>query len=143
MADDDRPLRHCLVSSCRSGISIMNQENSVALSSLELGELLRNRCAHALGTAGLALMLGVAPGSFACAQTAPVGVPDKSFPESVTSTKDGTLYVGSFNLGGVVKAAPGGKAEQFIKPAAGDSRSTLGVNHADAMRSFGDRLMLI
>jgi len=105
----------------------MNQENSVALSSLELGELLRNRCAHALGTAGLALMLGVAPGSFACAQTAPVGVPDKSFPESVTSTKDGTLYVGSFNLGGVVKAAPGGKAEQFIKPGAGGSRSVLGV----------------
>ena len=105
----------------------MNQENSVALSSLALGELLRNRCAHALGTAGLALMLGVAPGSFACAQTAPVGVPDKSFPESVTSTKDGTLYVGSFNLGGVVKAAPGGKAEQFIKPGAGGSRSVLGV----------------
>src|SRR3977135_4526269 len=91
MADDDRPLRHCLVSSCRSGISIMNQENGVALSSLALGELLGNRCAHALGTAGLALMLGVAPGSFACAQTAPVGVPDKSFPESVTPSKDGTL----------------------------------------------------
>jgi hypothetical protein len=36
--------------------------------------------------------------------------------QSVTSTKDGTLYVGSFNLGGMVKAAPGGKAEQFIKP---------------------------
>ena len=30
----------------------MKQENSVALSSLALGELLRNRCAHALGTAG-------------------------------------------------------------------------------------------
>jgi hypothetical protein len=35
--------------------------------------------------------------------------------------------VGSFNLGGVVKAAPGGKAEQFIKPGAGGSRSVLGV----------------
>ena len=89
--------------------------------------MLKNRCARALGIAGLALMLGVASGGVALAQTAPVGVPDKSFPESVTSTKDGTLYVGSFNLGGVVKAAPGGKAEQFIKPAAGDSRSTLGV----------------
>src|SRR5712664_1269151 len=127
MADDDRPLRHCLVPSCRSGTSIMNQENSVGPSSLALGELLKSRCAHGLGTAGLALMLGVAPGGFACAQTAPVGVPDKSFPESVTSTKDGTLYVGSFNLGGVVKAAPGGKAEQFIKPGAGGSRSVLGV----------------
>jgi hypothetical protein len=105
----------------------MNQEYSVAPSSLASGELLKSRCAHALGTAGLALMLGVAPGSFACAQTAPVGVPDKSFPESVTSTKDGTLYVGSFNLGGVVKAVPGGKAEQFIKPGAAGSRSVLGV----------------
>ncbi|WP_338831156.1 hypothetical protein [Bradyrhizobium sp. 27S5] len=69
----------------------------------------------ALGTAGAA-----------SAETAPVGVPDKSFPESVTSTSDGTLYVGSFNQGGVTKIA-GGKAEQLVKPGAGDSRSTLGV----------------
>ena len=105
----------------------MNQEQCVAPSSLAQGELLKGRCARALGTAGLALMLGVAPFGVAHAQTAPVGVPDKSFPESVTSTKDGTLYVGSFNLGGVVKAAPGVKAEQFIKPGAASSRSVLGV----------------
>jgi sugar lactone lactonase YvrE len=105
----------------------MKQEHSVALCSLAQGVLLKNRCARALGTAGLALMFGVASGGVARAQTAPVSVPDKSFPESVTSTKDGTLYVGSFNLGGVVKVAPGGKAEQFVKPGAGGSRSTLGV----------------
>jgi hypothetical protein len=107
----------------------MNQENSVATSSLAQGELLKSRCTRALGTAGLVLMLGVAASGVAVAgaQTAPVGVPDRSFPESVTSTKDGTLYVGSFNLGGVVKAAPGGKAEQFIKPGAAGSRSVLGV----------------
>jgi sugar lactone lactonase YvrE len=58
---------------------------------------------------------------------APVGVPDKSFPESVTSTSDGTLYVGSFNNGGVTKVAPGGKPEEFVKAGANDSRSTLGV----------------
>src|SRR6266478_1606590 len=121
----------------------MNQEQCAAISSLAQGELLKSRCARALGTAGLVFMLGVAASGVVHAQTTPVGVPDKSFPESVTSTRDGTLYVGSFNLGGVVKAAPGGKAEQFIKPAAGDSRSTLGVNHADAMRSFGDSLLLI
>ena len=69
----------------------------------------------ALGTAGMAR-----------AETAPVGVPDKSFPESVTSTSDGTLYVGSFNHGGVTKIS-GGKAEQLVKPGAADSRSTLGV----------------
>jgi sugar lactone lactonase YvrE len=105
----------------------MNQEYGVAPSTLAQGERRRGRCTRALGVAGLALMLGVAAGSVARAETAPVGVPDKSFPESVTSTKDGTLYVGSFNLGGVVKAAPGGKAEQFIKPGAGGSRSVLGV----------------
>jgi sugar lactone lactonase YvrE len=105
----------------------MNQEHSVVLCSLAQGDLLKNRCARALGTAGLALMLGAASFGVARAESAPVGVPDKSFPESVTSTKDGTLYVGSFNLGGVVKAAAGGKMEQFIKPGAGGSRSTLGV----------------
>jgi streptogramin lyase len=105
----------------------MNQERSVILNSLAQGGLLKSRRAHALGKTGLALVLGVAFGGVALAQSAPVGVPDKSFPESVTSTKDGTLYAGSFNLGGVVKASPGGKAEQFIKPGANGSRSTLGV----------------
>ena len=105
----------------------MNQERSVTLNSLAQGELLKSRRAHALGKTGLALVLGVAFGGVAFAQSAPVSVPDKSFPESVTSTKDGTLDAGSFNLGGVVKASPGGKAEQFIKPGAAGSRSTLGV----------------
>ncbi|SHL15312.1 hypothetical protein SAMN05444159_5148 [Bradyrhizobium lablabi] len=100
---------------------------SVVLCSPAQGDLLKNRRAHAFGIAGLTLMLAVASGGVARAQSAPVGVPDKSFPESVTSTNDGTLYAGSFNLGGVVKATSGGKAEQFIKPGAGDSRSTLGV----------------
>jgi sugar lactone lactonase YvrE len=104
----------------------MKQEHSIVLCSLAQGDILKNRCARALGVAGLALVLGIAS-DVARAQTAPVAVPDKSFPESVTSTKDGTLYVGSFNVGGVVKVAPGGKAEQFIKPGADGSRSTLGV----------------
>jgi sugar lactone lactonase YvrE len=82
----------------------------------------RSRGLTALATAGFAcLLVGVA-----CAET-PVSVPDKSFPESVTSTSDGTLYVGSFNEGGVMKIAPGGKAEPLVKPGANGSRSTLGV----------------
>jgi hypothetical protein len=105
----------------------MNQERSVTKNSLALGGWLKSRRARALGKTGLALMLGVAFGGVAYAQSAPVSIPDKSFPESVTSTKDGTLYAGSFNLGGVVKASPGGKAEQFVKPGANGSRSTLGV----------------
>src|SRR6202161_583973 len=128
MAGDDRPLRRLpRPSHVDSGISIMNQERSVTLNSLARGGLLKSLSAHALGKTGLALVLGVAFGGVALAQSAPVGVPDKSFPESVTSTKDGTLYTGSFNLGGVVKASPGGKAEQFVKPGAAGSRSTLGV----------------
>ena len=109
----------------------MNQKYSVATGSLAQRELPRihsgSRGARALGTAGLALTLGIAFVGVATAQTAPAGVPDKSFPESVTSTQDGTLYAGSFNLGGVVKTKSGGKPEQFIKPGMGGSRSILGV----------------
>jgi hypothetical protein len=103
----------------------MNQKHSVAMSSLAQGELLNKSRARTLGTAALAILLSVAAGGIASAQTA--GLPDKSFPESVTSTKDGTLYAGSFNLGGVTKVAPGGKPEQFIQPGAGGSRSVLGL----------------
>jgi hypothetical protein len=100
----------------------MKQEHGAARRSLAQGNSPGNRRARVLCTAALLLMLG----GIAHAQT-PAGVPDKSFPESVTSTRDGALYAGSFNLGGVVKVAPGGKAEQFVKPGAGGSRSTLGV----------------
>ena len=105
----------------------MNQEHSIVLCSSAQGDLLKSRRARVLGTAGLALMLGIAGSGAAHAQAAPAGVPDKSFPESVTSTNDGTFYASSFNLGGVVKVKAGGKAEQFIKPGAGASRSVLGV----------------
>jgi streptogramin lyase len=89
------------------------------------GELLNIRRASALGV--MANILAIGTIGAALAETAPVGLPDKSFPESVTSTSDGALYVGSFNLGGVTKIAPGGKPEQLVKPGAGGSRSTLGV----------------
>ena len=105
----------------------MEQEYSAVPRALTKGDLLKNCRAHALLASGLALMFGLVCAGAARAETAPIGVPDRSFPESVTSTHDGTLYVGSFNLGGVLKIAPDGKAEQFIKPGAGDSRSTLGV----------------
>jgi sugar lactone lactonase YvrE len=61
------------------------------------------------------------------ANATPVGIPDRSFPESLTSTRDGTLYVGSLNLGGVVRIVHGGKAEPFVQPGAAGSRSVLGV----------------
>jgi hypothetical protein len=92
-----------------------------------LRETIKNGRVPALGLAGICLALGAGFAASARSETGPVSLPDKSFPESVTSTKDGTLYVGSFNNGGVTKVAPGGKAEQFVKPGANDSRSTLGV----------------
>lgn len=53
---------------------------------------------------------------------------DRVFPESLTSKQDGTLFVGSFAEGGVLKVAPGAaKAEPWIKPGANDSRSIFGV----------------
>ena len=71
------------------------------------GATAKSRAWAALGAASVVCLLA----GTAFAET-PVGVPDKSFPESVTSTRDGTLYVGSFNEGGVVKIAPGGKPER-------------------------------
>jgi sugar lactone lactonase YvrE len=105
----------------------MKQERSTLQCSLAGVDSFKKHGAGALCTAGVLLILGAAAADIAHAQTAPVGVPDNSFPESVTSTADGTLYAGSFNLGGVVKVAPGGKAEAFIKPGAAGTRSTLGV----------------
>jgi len=53
---------------------------------------------------------------------------DHVFPESITSTRDGTLFVGSFADGGIFRVTPGAsKAEPWIKPGANGSRSTFGV----------------
>jgi len=50
------------------------------------------------------------------------------FPESITSTADGTLIVGSLGHGNVLRIAPGRTvAEEWIKPGAGGLNSVLGV----------------
>jgi len=50
------------------------------------------------------------------------------FPESITSTADGTLIVGSLGHGNVLRIAPGRtEAEEWIKPGAGGLNSVLGV----------------
>ncbi len=68
-------------------------------------------------------------GNIAVAAPRQVDLPgDHAFPESLTSTQDGTLFVGSFAEGGVLKVAPGATAaESWIKPGANGSRSTFGV----------------
>jgi len=74
-----------------------------------------------------AIALTLVAAEAARAGTAAVNLPDNSHPESITSTSGGTLYVGSYNHGGVTKIAPSGKPEQLVKPGAAGSRSTLGV----------------
>src|SRR5262245_16069964 len=62
---------------------------------------------------------------------------DRAFPESITASFDGTLYVGSPAAGGITRIPRGAtKDESWIKPGAFDSRSTFGVlvdNAADML----------
>lgn len=50
------------------------------------------------------------------------------FPESITSTSDGTLIVGSLGHGNVLRIAPGtAQVEEWIKPGTGGLNQVLGV----------------
>jgi sugar lactone lactonase YvrE len=65
-----------------------------------------------------------------CAIGAPVSIDlpgDKAYPESLSSSKDGTLYVGNLAEGGVVRIRNNAKPEKWIKPGAFGSASILGV----------------
>ncbi|MCF1742145.1 SMP-30/gluconolactonase/LRE family protein [Paradevosia shaoguanensis] len=61
----------------------------------------------------------------------------KVFPESITSTADGTLYAGSMPLGQVYKAAPGAEKTELLidKPAEGPG-SVLGVYADEAAKTL-------
>jgi len=51
-----------------------------------------------------------------------------AFPESITSTTDGTLYVGRVGDGGIVRIRPRtAESTVFVRPGASGSRSILGV----------------
>jgi sugar lactone lactonase YvrE len=78
---------------------------------------------------GLAALFTIGWSVAAAAAPTVVTLPgDRAYPESITSTSDGTLYVGGFATGGVLRVRPGAaQAEPWIKPGASDSRSTLGV----------------
>ena len=74
-----------------------------------------------------ALALALAPVGTGVAR-ADIALPgDMTFPESIGSTADGTLFVGSPGAGGVIRVQPGQKPETFIKPAAFGTRSLFGV----------------
>jgi len=80
---------------------------------------------------GIALVIGSAFLGRAGAQAAPPAIDlpgDRVFPESITSTADGTLYVGSLADGGIFRISPGtAEAELWIKPGAYGTRSIFGV----------------
>ena len=53
---------------------------------------------------------------------------DHAYPESITAAPDGTLYVSSPAVGGVWRIKPqSATVEEWIKPGAFETRSTLGV----------------
>jgi len=53
---------------------------------------------------------------------------ERVFPENITSTKGGTLYVGSMAAGGIMRVLPNtNRAEIWIKPGAFGSRAIFGV----------------
>jgi len=68
-------------------------------------------------------------GSSALAVPASIALPgERVFPENITSSRDGTLYVGNLGAGGIIRIKPGtAKAEVWIKPGAFGSRSIFGV----------------
>lgn len=69
----------------------------------------------------------------AVVRPAPIDLPSsRAFPESITASADGTLYVGSVAEGGIVRIRPGGKPEVWIKPGADGTRSIFGVK-ADSL----------
>jgi streptogramin lyase len=57
----------------------------------------------------------------------------RAFPESITSTRDGTLFIGRLGEGGIVRANPRtGEVALFVAPGAGGARSITGVFADDA-----------
>src|SRR3984885_29607 len=82
---------------------------------------------YALGAA--ALILIAASSSYAAEPITEITLPGtRVFPESITSTADGTLYAGSLGHGNVLRFAPGSSmAQKWIKPGAGGLNNVLGV----------------
>jgi sugar lactone lactonase YvrE len=75
------------------------------------------------------LMIALAGSAGANAAPSEILIPgDHVYPESITGTSDGTLYIGSLGDGGVFRVSPGGAtAEPFIAKGASDLLSVIGV----------------
>jgi sugar lactone lactonase YvrE len=95
-------------------------------------KILDQLCRAAWPVAAL-MSIACAPG-VAHAQQTQIPIDDtRVFPESLTSTADGTVIIGSFDHGTVYKAAPGGaKATPWIPPGSDGLTRVLGVLAHDA-----------
>jgi sugar lactone lactonase YvrE len=87
-----------------------------------------SRSVMAAGAACLIMSL-FAAAEIARAAPAEISIPgDHTFPESITGTSDGTLYIGSLGDGAIFRVPPGGStAEPFIAKGATDLMSVIGV----------------
>ena len=78
--------------------------------------------------AGIAAALGLAAVAHAALPAEIVVNGEHVFPESITSSANGSVYFGSIGNKAVYKAAPGaGKAELFVQPGTDGLQSTFGV----------------
>jgi len=99
---------------------------------LRLLQCICRRSAQAVAVASL-----FAGAQAAHAQTQIVIDDVRAFPESLTSTADGTLIIGSLEHGTVYRAAPGAaKATTWISPGPGDLKRVLGVFAHDASNTL-------
>ncbi len=78
---------------------------------------------------GAAVLIFLAASAYAAQSITEITLPGtRIFPESITSTSNGTLIVGSLGHGNVLRIAPGSTmAEEWIKPGAGGLNQVLGV----------------
>jgi hypothetical protein len=76
------------------------------------------RITRSAKTFGLAAVFGIACIAPLLAAPSEIAVPgDRAFPESLSSTQDGTAFIGSLAEGGIFRAAPGAAtAELWINP---------------------------
>jgi sugar lactone lactonase YvrE len=74
-------------------------------------------------------LIALAAGTCAAQNITEITLPAmRIFPESITSTADGTLIIGSLGHGNVLRVLPGKTtAEEWIKPGAGGLNAVLGV----------------
>ncbi len=92
--------------------------------------LIRRR-SHPRPARWIAVLAGLLPltGAIAKDTRSTIELPgDLAFPEAITSTADGTLYVSSLGNGGIFRVRPGeAKATEWIAPGSYGTRSTFGV----------------